>query len=98
MRTCPKSEMLCSSRSPQPTGSAASEFHVPSEVENQAMASPTRKRETVRRSILRQPSADHLPPYLRSEAHADTPMMNMKNGKTRSVGVSPVHSAWRSGA
>lgn len=27
-----------------------------------------------------------------------TPMMNMKNGNTKSVGVKPSHSAWRNGA
>ena len=27
----------------------------------------------------------------------ETPTMNKKNGKTRSVGVAPCHSAWRSG-
>ena len=28
----------------------------------------------------------------------DIPIINMKNGNTRSVGVNPFHSAWRNGA
>jgi len=34
---------------------------------------------------------------VRRESVSDTPTMKRKNGKMRSVGVQPFHSAWSSG-
>ena len=57
-----------------------------------------RNSNTVRRTILsmRGPLIEKL--NLRNEKYIDTPITNMKNGNTRSVGVSPIHSAWLNGA
>jgi hypothetical protein len=51
----------------------------------------------VRFTIFQTLSFDGLKLYLRSDMKVDTPMMNMKKGKTKSVGVSPCQLAWPSG-
>jgi hypothetical protein len=35
--------------------------------------------------------------FFESESEIETPTINKKNGKTKSVGVAPFHSACRSG-
>jgi len=66
--------------------------------ENQAIPNPTRYSNTVRFTILRiaEPLASKL--YFLREINVEMPMINIKNGNTRSVGVSPFHCACPSGA
>ena len=50
---------------------------------------------TVRRTIRQYTAGEIAAPsrYFRSEYASDVPTMNRKNGKMRSVGVQPNHSA-----
>ena len=60
---------------------------------------PRAKIRTLRLKILRCKSPFPFPSsFFRDSAkEIATPTMNTKKGKTRSVGVQPCHSAWRSG-
>ena len=59
---------------------------------------PIRKISTVRFTIFPISGHDGLNSNLRREMYVDIPMMNMKKGNTRSVGVRPFHWACWSGA
>ena len=63
-----------------------------------AMPRPMAKITTVRRSTFRSDAAENSKLYFLSENQVLTPIINIKNGNTRSVGVSPCHSACRRGA
>ena len=65
---------------------------------NQAIANPIAKITIVRRMIFHATAPDSRKSNFLNDIYVDIPMMNMKNGKTRSVGVRPIHSAWPSGA
>ena len=65
---------------------------------NQWIAHPMRNNSTVRRTTFKASLGLNLKSNLRKEKYMATPMQNMKKGKTKSVGVNPIHSAWSSGA
>ena len=62
------------------------------------MAKPTKKIKTARFFTFQKLVFVSLKSYLRNEKNIETPMINIKKGKTKSVGVNPFHSAWRNGA
>jgi len=62
------------------------------------MPMPMAKITMVRRMIFTKEGHENVKSYFLSEKYVDMPIMNIKNGNTRSVGVRPFHSAWRRGA
>ena len=58
---------------------------------------PIAKISTVRFRIFHASGALSRKSNLRSEINVEIPMMNMKKGKTRSVGVRPFHDECSSG-
>ena len=60
-------------------------------------SNPTARMETVRQMIFLSNSGSGLKANLRKENRMETPTINRKNGKMRSVGVYPCQTAWRRG-
>ena len=60
---------------------------------NHAMPKPMAKMTTVRMAIFLAAAQENSKLYFRKEKYVLTPMMNMKKGNTKSVGVNPFHSA-----
>jgi hypothetical protein len=67
-------------------------------VPNQLRARPIMKIRNVLRTIFETHFFVGRNSNFWRERNVDIPMMNMKNGNTRSVGVKPFHSACRKGA
>ena len=65
---------------------------------NHAIAMPIKKITIVRRSIFIRHVRESVKSYFFSEKYVEMPIMYMKKGNTRSVGVRPFHSAWARGA
>lgn len=59
---------------------------------------PMENNNVVRRKIFQPASADHLCSNFPKENHMETPIINIKEGKTRSVKVKPCQIACRRGA
>ena len=64
---------------------------------NHCTIQPMRNRMTERRTIFHNKPPFQVKLNLRSEKYMATPITNMKKGNTRSVGVSPIHSACSKG-
>ena len=63
----------------------------------QIQPNPTRNINTVRLNTFVTLSFDSLKLYFRSEKNMETPVMNIKNGNTKSVGVRPFQRACSKG-
>ena len=67
-------------------------------MESQLIPMPIKKMMIVRLSIFKPAGILKVKSYFRKEMYVEIPMINMKKGNTRSVGVKPIHSACLRGA
>ena len=98
IRRCSKLVTDLPNRSQNPRLSAAKAWYVPNETPSHDRPKPIRNITNVRFSIFLSVGTENSKLNFRNEIKVEIPIMNMKNGKIRSVGVNPFHSACLNGA